>query len=157
MRSVAVARCVCRSLPSVFHHLPFQVPYFVSHFFTYKPRLAYSYLYHHYLSPCCFFCRCVLLCVIQQCHCSSCARHSAPTVEVGSILYACTLSTIVMFVVVIGIWPMHIHTYLLLCVTGIFCSIPIPGSWIVYIRRVQYNQSVVASCTAAFVLKYLQQ
>ena len=45
------------------------------------------YLYRHYLSPCCFFC--ALLCVIQQCHCSSCARHSAPTTEAGSILSAC--------------------------------------------------------------------
>ena len=67
--------------------------------------------YHHHLSPCCFCCRCVLLCVIHQCHCSSCARHSAPTVQVGSIRYACTLSTTVLFVVVIGIWPAH--TYLL--------------------------------------------
>ena len=36
-------------------------------------------LYHHQLPPCCFFCRYVLLCVIQQCHCSRCAQHSAPT------------------------------------------------------------------------------
>ena len=100
MRSIAVARCVSRNLPSVFHPLPFQVPCFVSYIFTYNPWL--EDLYRHHLSPWCFFCRYVLLCVIQQRHSSTCARHSAPT-DVGSILYACTLSTTVMSVVVIGI------------------------------------------------------
>ena len=89
-------------------------------FLTYKkPRQAYLY---QNLSPCCFFC--VLLCVIQQCHRSSCARHSAPTAEAGSIPCACGRCalpfqgyTAVKFVDVIGI---GLCTYLLLCATGPF-------------------------------------
>ena len=148
MRSIVVARCVCRSLPSVFHHLLLPGTRFTSYVFTYRPRLAYLY---HLLSLCCFFC--VLLCVIQQCQCSSCARHSAPTAEAGGILCAC------------GRCALHSQYYSsTVCCCHRYWPMPIPAAvcdrhflltdhpWIVCIRRVQYNQSVVrASCTAAFV------
>ena len=65
----------------------YQIFFILFYFFTDKPRLAYLH-HHHHLSPCCFFCV-LLLFVIQQCHCSSCARHSTPTEEAGSILCAC--------------------------------------------------------------------
>ena len=48
--------------------------------------------YHHYLSPCCFFC--IMLCVVQHCHCSSCAQHCAPTAPTGSVICACGRSAL---------------------------------------------------------------
>ena len=64
-----------------------------------------TYLYHHHLSCCCFFC--LLLRVIQHCHCSSCAQRSAPTTAAVSVLCACGRSALysqhsVVFVVVIA-------------------------------------------------------
>ena len=43
--------------------------------------------HHNHFSPCCFFC--ILLSVIQHCHCSSCAQRSAPTAAAGRVLCAC--------------------------------------------------------------------
>ena len=48
--------------------------------------------HHRHLSPCCFFC--LLLCVIQHYHCSSCAQHRAPTAAVGRVLCACGRSAL---------------------------------------------------------------
>ena len=113
MRNITVARCVSRSLRPSFticlsrYHILFQT------FSRTSPGWRTCIIINH-LSPCCFFCCCVLLCVSQQCQCSSCARHSAPT-EVGTILYACALSTTVMFVVVIGI-GLSMHTPTCCCV-----------------------------------------
>ena len=103
--------------------------FFYHTFLRTKPRLAYR--CHLHLPSWCFFC--VVLCVIRQCHRSSCARHSAPTTEAGSILCACGRcarhfsTTAVKFVVVIGI---GLCTYLLMCVTSSSSSVPIiPGSF----------------------------
>ena len=48
--------------------------------------------HHHHLSPCCFFC--ILLCVIQHCHCSSCAQHNEPTAAAGRVICACGRSAL---------------------------------------------------------------
>ena len=147
--SLCLSESAVRISPSA---LPGTYQIFFSYFFTYTPRLAYLY---HPFSPCCFFW--VFLCVIQQCHCSSCARHSAPTAEAGSILCAygrCALHSQYYSSNVCCCrrhWPIYAHTYLAVC--GRHFLLRADHLWIVCI----HNQSVVrASCTAAFVQKYLQ-
>ena len=158
MRSIAVARCVSRSLPFVFHHLLASLGtrfVFILFYVQTQTGVPVS------SSPLSLLLLLRMLFVIQQCHrCSSCARHNAPTAEAGSILCACGRCALHSQYYSSNVccchrhWSMHIPAAV--CVTGMFCSLPIPGSWIVYIRRVQYNQSTVrASCTATFVQKYL--
>ena len=71
MRNTAVARCVCRSLPYVFHHICrfkyhilFHTSYLVLFFVQTQAGVAGNLYHHHHLSPCSFFCPCELLCVI---------------------------------------------------------------------------------------------
>ena len=59
----------------------YQVPDFFTQAVTYATCIIMN------LSLCCFFH--VLLCVIQPCHCSSRARHSALTAATGSVLCTC--------------------------------------------------------------------
>ena len=106
----------------------------------------------HCLSPCWFFC--VLLCVIQQCHCSSCALHSALTAEVGANSRGrqptvcmpqmrATLSVLQHSHLSLSSGLAYAHTCcLLLGMTGFLLSVT-DHPLIVCIRRVLDNQSVV--------------
>ena len=102
----------------------------------------------------------MLLCVIQHCHCSSCAQHSAPTAAAGRVLCAsgnprCTLSTTVVFVVVVSCIGLCTRTFRNLC--GSFSSVPIIRDMFVDSSTTRTNRSyktywqyVVTECSVPY-------
>ena len=156
-RSVAVAGCVCRSIPpsANFVFICTEADVHPVHFFVLlhgartTAQTAIGTVHRACLPPASYSTTTllpsssssghtfrvsmivlrILLWVIQHCHCSRCAQHSAPTAAAGWVLCACGRSALyAQYYCSVRCccqrhWPMH--AYLPQCVTGIFCSVPI--------------------------------
>ena len=113
--------------------------------------------HHHHLSPCCFFC--ILLCVIQRCHCYSCAQHSAPTSAAGRegnmrVWKIRAVRSVLVFVVVISGILSYARLPSAMCGRHFLLGTDHPRC----VRRLEYNKNdsfVQASSTAAFVRNIL--